>query len=356
MKSVYSPMSIDSSSHTLVSHNRDIEHDEDEGADNCSMNEDEEIQGRNESEIPPIHPAYASSNLKPKELPRLPLIVLLVVVSALGLVAMLRIHVMEEGTTDGTISQRANERYMKPGLPYMNDWLDACDNRYNKDNNPQGALPLAMAENNLMQEDILTRINGFHAFTKGATNYGVTTGQLEVRESIATFLGDHVFRVGSKAINPDHLVLAGGVTALLNMLSMTLFDRLDGVLVPIPYYSNFVNDFRYIGDVFVVEVHGEKPRDITSVWTMHTLDVAFEEAMKEGHKPKALLLTNPRNPLGTVYTDEHIRNAIEWTRKRAMHLVVDEIYALSVFDETKRFNSVVKLLDNKLDTHVHVLW
>ena len=351
MKAAYSPMSIDSSSHTLVNHSPESEQDEEQ--DGAGGNEDRRTYTGNE-EIPAIHSAHTSK--KSKELPRIPLIVLLVVVSALGLVAMLRIHEMEEGEYDGTISQRANERYMKPGLPYMNDWLDACNNRYDKDNNPQGTLPLAVAENNLMQEDILARVNGFHTFTREVTNYGVTTGLLEVRESVASFLGNYVFQVGSTVINPDHLVLAGGVTALLNMLSLTLFDRQDGVLVPVPFYSNFVNDFRYIGDVFVVKVYGERPQDITSAWTMHTLDVAFEEAMKEGHKPKALLLTNPRNPLGTVYTEENLRIAIEWTKNRAIHLIVDEIYALSVFEEGKHFKSVVKLLDNNLDTHVHVLW
>ena len=44
------------------------------------------------------------------------------------------------------------------------------------------------------------------------------------------------------------------------------------------------------------------------------------------------------------------------TREREMHLIVDEIYALSVFNTAMKFTSVVKLLDNQLDMHVHVLW
>ena len=355
VKTVYSPMSIDSSSHTLVSHSpTDLDLEDHEDQNEGSQNSADDYAQENCEKTSSIYPSHTT--VKPKELPRIPLIVLLVVVSALGLVAMLRIHELEEGEYDGTISQRANERYMNPGIQYMDDWLAACQDRYGKDDNPQGALPLAVAENNLMQTDIMDRINGFHDYTREVTSCGVAAGQMSVRETVAKFLGNHVFHIGGTTVDPDHLVLAGGVTALLNMLSMTLFDRQDGILVPVPFYSNFVNDFRYLGDVFVVGVYGEKTKDISSVWTIHTLDAAFEEAMKQGHKPKALLITNPRNPLGTLYTDQDLRVAIEWTKNRAMHLIVDEIYALSVFEEGRQFTSVVKLLDNKLDTHVHVLW
>ena len=43
-----------------------------------------------------------------------------------------------------------------------------------------------------------------------------------------------------------------------------------------------------------------------------------------------LLLTNPHNPLGVVYSAETISACVGWARKKGMHVVVDEIYAMSV--------------------------
>ena len=43
-------------------------------------------------------------------------------------------------------------------------------------------------------------------------------------------------------------------------------------------------------------------------------------------------MTNPNNPLGVVYHSNIIRNAIDWARKRNLHTIMDEVYALSIFN------------------------
>ena len=60
-------------------------------------------------------------------------------------------------------------------------------------------------------------------------------------------------------------------------------------------------------------------------------------AKKAGHPPKALLLTNPGNPCGNVYTRKQLQVAVSWTRFRGLHLIVDEIYALSQYDNSGEF-------------------
>ena len=74
---------------------------------------------------------------------------------------------------------------------------------------------------------------------------------------------------------------------------------------------------------------------------------------------KILLLTNPNDPLGVIYKPDVMRNAIMWARNRQLHTIVDEIFALSVHkspNHPNRFESVIKVLDNKLGSDVHFLW
>ena len=62
------------------------------------------------------------------------------------------------------------------------------------------------------------------------------------------------------------------------------------------------------------------------------LDVVHKNLTRKGLNVKLLLLTNPNNPLGTVYSPTVIQDCIDWARSKNMHSIVDEIYALSVHD------------------------
>ena len=72
-----------------------------------------------------------------------------------------------------------------------------------------------------------------------------------------------------------------------------------------------------------------------------------------------MLLTNPNDPLGVIYKPHVMKGAVEWAEKRKMHIIVDEIFALSVHkcpNHQEPFQSIIKLLDNRLGDYVHFLW
>jgi len=69
------------------------------------------------------------------------------------------------------------------------------------------------------------------------------------------------------------------------------------VLIPAPYYSAFDNDLRAFGEIVRVPVMLEPSNGW--VLTADALQAASQEAMAlTGRPPRALLLTNPHNPLG----------------------------------------------------------
>lgn len=164
-------------------------------------------------------------------------------------------------------------------------------------------------------------------------------------------------------------------------------------LAPNPYYPAFDHDFLDLGQVAVIEVNNHAYADISIINSTDTNDKAFtlsccitREALEEayirsessGHPPRGLLLTNPSNPLGIIYSEKEIRMAIDWAASKCppLHVIADEIYALSVFETTNSDNidcdhnsvsssstnshqpfvSIVKMLENKLGNHVHFLW
>lgn len=72
---------------------------------------------------------------------------------------------------------------------------------------------------------------------------------------------------------------------------------------------------------------------------------------------KFILLTNPNNPLGVIYSPQVVSDVIAWARKRKLHTIVDEIYALSVHEKPyNSFQSVIRVIDNKLGDDVHHIW
>jgi 1-aminocyclopropane-1-carboxylate synthase len=93
---------------------------------------------------------------------------------------------------------------------------------------------------------------------------------------------------------------------------------------------------------------------------MDDLDNAYNNAISKGHPPKAIIITNPNNPLGKIYTKNELLIFINYCNMKSIHLIVDEIYALSVFDNDvnndDKFQSVTTILENKLNDNVHVIW
>ena len=59
-------------------------------------------------------------------------------------------------------------------------------------------------------------------------------------------------------------------------------------------------------------------------------------------------MTNPNNPLGTIYSPEVLKRVVEWARKKGMHTIVDEIYALGTHRVSTEAGSALSTLQAKL--------
>eukprot|EP01133_Synstelium_polycarpum_P015403 gene15403-18267_t len=87
------------------------------------------------------------------------------------------------------------------------------------------------------------------------------------------------------------------------------------------------------------------------------MEEIYRQAKEQGANVKAVILCSPNNPTGTVFSRQELQSVIDWCRDKKIHLVSDEIYALSTFNASSErpFVSVYELCDGKLGDNIHIL-
>lgn len=108
-------------------------------------------------------------------------------------------------------------------------------------------------------------------------------------------------------------------------------------------------------DVVPWEVRCETLNAGTYKLTLENLNATLETAKKCGENVRALLLTSPHNPLGTLYTKEELIQFHAWCVENSLHLICDEIYALSVYKPGETFVSILEAVPD-LGSNVHVVY
>lgn len=84
--------------------------------------------------------------------------------------------------------------------------------------------------------------------------------------------------------------------------------------------------------------------------------MALQGANAEGVKVKGLILINPQNPLGDIYSPGELQEYLEFAKRHELHVVVDEVYMLSVFEESLGYRSVLSLERLPDPQRTHVMW
>jgi len=285
----------------------------------------------------------------------------------------------DHGSNVLAISSRSRH-VLSPAAPYFSSFFRGLDYPCT----PQsldGFILLCVAENKLAIEILSNRLQNqstqISAFADPVVFcYNSFLGLPVARQSIAYFLAKRFLHTESakarsshplqkhktgvslekalQSINPAHIGIGSGAAGILNALFFLLGDEGDVCLIPAPYYAAFENDMRTIARVVPFAVHLANP---TTGPSASDLDIAYTQAKSQGLNPKFLLITNPNNPLGIIYNSTIMLDAVTWARKRQLHTIVDEIYALSTHRKHGHgFESIIKILNNQLGFDVHFVW
>jgi aspartate/methionine/tyrosine aminotransferase len=208
-----------------------------------------------------------------------------------------------------------------------------------------GFVDMSTAENALVWDLLEPEISKARSVPASAARYGDIRGLAPFRAAIAALAG-RTF-VG-RDVDPDSICAMAGAGAVLEAVFHALCDPGDGVLVATPGYPGFWMDLETRDEAVIVPVptRWDDGFRITS----EALDRAFDSSTRP---IRALLLASPDNPTGRVLDRSELADLVAWCRSRGIHLVSDEVYALSVHDETP-FTSVADVTE--LGDDIHIVW
>ena len=133
------------------------------------------------------------------------------------------------------------------------------------------------------------------------------------------------------SISPKQIILGNGLIGLAEALALGICNRGDRILVPTPVFPGLVKGLSLRTGV-EVELLPSRSDDNFRV-TPELVANAIEENAGNGHPIKAVLLCSPGNPVGHVYSHAELREFVQIAERANIALIVDEVYALSCFED-----------------------
>lgn len=178
---------------------------------------------------------------------------------------------------------------------------------------------------NIGQPDIVTPKVALEAVKNNNLNvlaYSRSEGSETYRQKLADYYKQHNIEVEAD----DIIVTTGGSEALLFTFG-SIMDPEDEIIIPEPFYANY-NGFSAAQGVNVIPVVSE----IDSNFALPPIET-FEALITE--KTKAILICNPGNPTGYLYSKDEILQLTALVQKHDLFLIADEVYREFTYDGHK---------------------
>jgi 1-aminocyclopropane-1-carboxylate synthase len=248
-------------------------------------------------------------------------------------------------------------------------FMEAKQNLYDPEDNPSGSFPLNVAENQIMAPIIMAKLmtvlknKEMPDWVMGYTHY---LGHPEVRVTIARFMEQHLCAC---KIHPDTLGLSAGATAIVEVTAFLLANPGDVVVIPAPAYPMYTNDFGIKAGIsrYDLQTHDNLQEIGTKApVTPDLLERTWATLKTEGRCFKILLISSPDNPTGCRYEEDQLRALARWCIEHQVHMIVNEIYGLSLIDTTPtdhpssaqgqdEYVSFAKIMEEFVSDYLH-LW
>ncbi|MBD0023104.1 aminotransferase class I/II-fold pyridoxal phosphate-dependent enzyme [Gordonia pseudamarae] len=155
-----------------------------------------------------------------------------------------------------------------------------------------------------------------------AQAYSDSRGIPAARQAVA----EHYLGRGIDGVRADNVFLGNGVSELITLTLQALVNPGDEILVPAPDYPTWTGAVNLTGGVPVHYLADE-----SDGWNPSLEDIES----KVTPRTTALVLINPNNPTGAVYSEETVRGIADIARRHGLILLSDEIYEELVFGQAR---------------------
>lgn len=137
--------------------------------------------------------------------------------------------------------------------------------------------------------------------------------------------------VGINVSSENFMITNGGSEALLFTM-MSILNEGEEIIIPEPMYANYIG-FAHAGNIRVKPIS-------TSIENGFALPeiASFEKLITD--KTKAILICNPNNPTGYLYSETELQTLRELCLKYDLFLIVDEVYREFVYEGKKHFSAL----------------
>jgi len=157
--------------------------------------------------------------------------------------------------------------------------------------------------------------------------YSHSAGNLSYRKKLATYYHS----VGIEITCDDIIITNGGSEAVL-FAFMTCLNPGDEIIVPEPYYANY-NGFAIQSGVVVKPI-------VSSIKNNFALPPIEEFEKIITPKTKGVVICNPNNPTGYLYSKEELEQLAILIKKYDLYLFADEVYREFCYDGMKHFSAM----------------
>ncbi len=181
---------------------------------------------------------------------------------------------------------------------------------------------------NIGQPDIKTpqiALDAVRNHTIEVLAYSMTEGSEQYREKIAAYYAKKDIEVTSN----DIIVTTGGSEALSFVMG-TIMDAEDEIIIPEPFYANY-NGFATASGVNVVPI-------VSTIENNFALPAIADFEKLITPKTKAILICNPGNPTGYLYSKDEIQQLARLVKKHNLFLVADEVYREFTYEGRKHYS------------------
>ncbi|NRD23137.1 pyridoxal phosphate-dependent aminotransferase [Winogradskyella litoriviva] len=181
---------------------------------------------------------------------------------------------------------------------------------------------------NIGQPDIKTPKIALDAVKKSTIDI-LAYSRSEGSETYRIKIAEYYKRNHINVTHNDIIVTTGGSEALLFAFG-SIMDEHDEIIIPEPFYANY-NGFSTSSGINVVPVISK----IEDNFALPPIE-EFEKLITP--KTKAILICNPGNPTGYLYSKEEIKQLAAIVKKHDLFLIADEVYREFVYDGIEHYS------------------
>jgi aspartate aminotransferase len=181
---------------------------------------------------------------------------------------------------------------------------------------------------NIGQPDVKTpevALNAVKNNTLDTLAYSRSEGSETYRTKLAAY-----YKKNNIYVNADDIIITTGGSEALFFTFGSIMDPEDEVIIPEPFYANY-NGFSTAQGVKVVPVVS----NIESNFALPPI-ADFEDLITK--KTKAILICNPGNPTGYLYSKSEIKQLAALAKKHDLYLISDEVYREFTYDGHEHYS------------------